>query len=200
VWTEAGELFTFGNGTQGQLGHGEEEDELVPMLVEAMAVKLVIGASAGEQHLSAWTDAGELFTFGCGLWGQLGHGGVENEAASELVPRLFEALAGKKVIGASVCYSHTAVWTEAGELFTFGDGSLGQLGHGEVLGNERVPRLVAALVEKRVIGASAGDFHTVAWTQAGQAFTFGAGAMGALGHGVTQDEHVPRLVTALIAA
>jgi hypothetical protein len=38
------------------------------------------------------------------------------------VPRLVEALAGKKVVGAAAGFEHTAVWTEAGELFTFGYG------------------------------------------------------------------------------
>ena len=38
----------------------------------------------------------------------------------ELVPRLVEALAGKKVIGASAGYDHTVVWTEEKEPFTFG--------------------------------------------------------------------------------
>jgi len=39
---------------------------------------------------------------------------------SEQVPRLVEELAGKKVIGATVGSQYTAVWTESGELFTFG--------------------------------------------------------------------------------
>jgi len=36
VWTETGELFTFGYGDWGRLGHGGEERELVPRLVEAL--------------------------------------------------------------------------------------------------------------------------------------------------------------------
>jgi len=34
VWTEMGELFTFGHGGSGSLGNGGEEDEPVPRLVE----------------------------------------------------------------------------------------------------------------------------------------------------------------------
>jgi len=62
VWTE-GELFTFGNGGYGRLGHGGTQIELVPRLVEALAGKMVIGAAAGDYQTAAWTDAGELFTF-----------------------------------------------------------------------------------------------------------------------------------------
>ena len=35
VWTKEGGLFTFGWGDNGQLGHGGEETELVPRLVDA---------------------------------------------------------------------------------------------------------------------------------------------------------------------
>jgi len=38
------------------------------------------------------------------------------------VPRLVEALTGKRVIGAVAGGNHTAVWIEAGELFPFGLG------------------------------------------------------------------------------
>jgi len=88
------------------------------------------------------TDAGELFTFGYGNLRQLGHGGYQNE----LVPRLIRALSGKKVVSAEAGSDHTAVWTEEGELFTFGGGTWGQLGHG-VHQYELVPRLVEALAE-----------------------------------------------------
>ena len=108
----------------------------------ALAGTVVVGVSAGSQHTAVWTDAEELFTFGEGGGGRLGHGGE----ADELVPRLVGELAGKKVIGAAAGTMHTAVWTDGGELFTFGDGAFGELGHGGEQ-NELVPRLVEALAE-----------------------------------------------------
>jgi len=66
------------------LDHGGEGTELVPILVEALAGKKVIGAATGSFHTAAWTQAGELFTFGEGLYGHLSHGGIQNV----LVPRL----------------------------------------------------------------------------------------------------------------
>ena len=117
--TAKGDIFTFGKGNFGQLGHGVQENVHVPRLVEALLGKKAIGVSAGGNHTAVWTDDGELFTFGYGAHGKLGHGGTQNE----LVPRLVEALVGKKVVGASAGTNHTAVWTEAGELFTFGYGS-----------------------------------------------------------------------------
>jgi len=95
-----------------KLGHGGQEKELVPRLVQALTGRNVIGASAGDEHTgcdtavtAVWTEEGELFTFGAG-WelfkfgngsGRLGHGGTQ----SELVPRLVQALA--LLLGMAVC-------------------------------------------------------------------------------------------------
>ena len=66
--------------------------ENVPKLVGAPAGKKVAGASAGHIRTAVWTEAGELVTFGYGVYGQLGHGGVENK----LMPRLVEGLIGEQ--------------------------------------------------------------------------------------------------------
>ena len=132
-----------------------------------------------------------------GHFGRLGHGGLGTQ--NELLPRLVEALAGNKVIGASAGGHHTTVWTDTGELFAFGWGQFGQLGHGGHT-NELVPRLVKALVGKKVVGASPGFSHTVVSTEDGDIFTFGGGLYGQLGHGGKQQEQVPRLVEEMVDA
>jgi len=162
-------------------------------------VKVLSVAAGG--HITAICTVDGLFTCGGGtdkvsghgLGSGLGHGGGED--AQELSPRLVEALVGRKVVGVSAGGSHTAVWTEAGELFTFGRGDNGKLGHGTQ--NESVPRLVEALVGKKVIDVAAGEDHTAVLTEAGEAFTFWAGYNAKLGHGGEENELVPRLVEAL---
>ena len=81
-----GGAFTFGNGTCGQLGHGAEDwphpvprCKSIPTLVEALAGKNVIGASAGNYHTAVWTDANEILTFGSGFDGEFGHLNEEDE-------------------------------------------------------------------------------------------------------------------------
>jgi len=96
-----------------RLGHGHQENEPVPRLVEALVGHKVIGAAAGYVHTSVWTEAGELFTFG---------GRLENHA--QLLPKLMEALNGHKVVGSATGLCHTMVWTETGDLFSFGGGVL----------------------------------------------------------------------------
>jgi len=84
-----GELFTFGQGGFGQLGHGGQPRELVPRLVQALVGKKVIGASAGMWHTASRTEAGELFTFGSGISGGLG--GKQDELGPRLVDAFAEA-------------------------------------------------------------------------------------------------------------
>ena len=54
--------------------------------------------------MTAVSTAEDLFTFGLGTYGQLAHGVQQ----AEHVPRLVDALAGNKVVGAMAGGVHTA--------------------------------------------------------------------------------------------
>ena len=62
-----------------ELGHGGAGAELVPRMIEALGGKKLVGAAAGRLHTVVWTDEGELFSFGHGEYGKLGHGGEQHE-------------------------------------------------------------------------------------------------------------------------
>lgn len=57
------------------------------------------------------------------------------------------------------CY-HSVVLSDKNELFTFGKGNHGQLGHGNIF-EARIPKQVAGLQHKRVVQIAAGFYHTV---------------------------------------
>ena len=160
--------------------------ERVPRLVEALAGEKVVGGAGGNSHSVVFTEAGELFTFGEGEFGKLGHGSNDNE----LVPRLVQGeLAGKKVAGVAAGRYHTVVFTEAGDLYTFGCGGHGKLGHGGT-DDESVPRLVGGLAGQRVVSATAGGEFTAVATERGEFFRFGR--FGDLQH------HNPEFVRSLL--
>ena len=69
------------------MGHGGHANELVSRPVDALAGKKVIGAAAAVITQQYATEDGEIFTFGWGHDGQLGHGGQDDEP----VPRLSDA-------------------------------------------------------------------------------------------------------------
>ena len=144
VWTEEGELFSFGSGNNGRLGHSGSRRERVPRKVDALAGHRVVGAVAGWYHTVVWTDKGEVFTFGAGGNGRLGHGTEE----CEKLPKQIVHLRGKKVVGGDAGACHTILWTEANEVFTFGHAAWGQLGHGKGE-DEFLPRLVPGIPDAR---------------------------------------------------
>jgi len=139
VWTDEGKAYSFGQGGDGRLGHGDEENEYVPRLIEGVMVgKRVVGVAAGSHHTVVMTDEGKSYSFGHGGDGRLGHGDEEHEP----VPRLIEGmLVGKRVVGVAARAGHTVVWTDEGKAYSFGWGSCGRLGHGGDE-NELVPRLI----------------------------------------------------------
>ena len=84
-----------------------------PTVITALSGKQVIHIACGSTYSAALTAAGELFTWGRGNYGRLGHGGSEDQCT----PMLVAALKGHKVIDVA-CGSgdaQTLAVTDTGE-------------------------------------------------------------------------------------
>jgi hypothetical protein len=75
--------------------------------------------------------------------------------------------------------SHTVALTSRGEVFAWGGGQLGQLGHGDFL-RQSLPLRVANL-EENIVQISAGKRHSAAVTAEGALLTWGSNEYGQLG-------------------
>ncbi len=82
---------------------------------------------------------GEVLTFGSGDCGQLAHGTEEMEDLEVKYPRIVHSLRDKKVCGIACGGIHNAVYTETGQVYTWGCGDDGPLGRP---GPEMFPLLV----------------------------------------------------------
>eukprot|EP01105_Mastigella_eilhardi_P021285 TRINITY_DN5141_c0_g1_i2.p1 TRINITY_DN5141_c0_g1~~TRINITY_DN5141_c0_g1_i2.p1 ORF type:complete len:681 (-),score=152.84 TRINITY_DN5141_c0_g1_i2:52-2094(-) len=124
--TDRRELYTWGKGQDGQLGHGTKADSTVPRRVEYFAARglSVATMSGGYFHTAAVTDEGELYAWGYGEYGQLGHGGTE----SEFLPRKVDAMTGKLVCKVACGGMHTLILDTDGRVYSTGSGEYGQLG------------------------------------------------------------------------
>ena len=71
--------------------------------------------ACGDFHTVGVTPTGELYAWGRGAWGQLGHG---HEGTIDK-PKLVTCLTGKKVVHAACGNCHTAAVTSEGELHTW---------------------------------------------------------------------------------
>uniref|UniRef100_A0A8C6XJD6 RCR-type E3 ubiquitin transferase n=1 Tax=Naja naja TaxID=35670 RepID=A0A8C6XJD6_NAJNA len=82
-----------------------------------------IQVSCGFHHSVVLMENGDVYTFGYGQHGQLGHGDVNSRGC----PTLVQALPGPST-QVSAGSNHTAVLLMDGQVFTFGSFSKGQLG------------------------------------------------------------------------
>ena len=139
VCTTDGTLFTFGSSDNGQLGHGNTNRQLEPRQVEAVSSHRIVQVGVGCHHTLCIGDSGQLWTWGCGDSGMLGHAGTQNESS----PRVVESLLEQRVVGiaSGTGAHHSVVWTKD-DLFTFGIGYGGRLGHGDEQ-DEWIPRALA---------------------------------------------------------
>eukprot|EP01018_Ginkgo_biloba_P039108 Gb_27545 [translate_table: standard] len=206
--TKQGEIFCWGEESGGRLGHGVDADVSHPKLVEALANTNIELVACGEYHTCAVTLSGDLYTWGDGThnFGLLGHG---NEVSHWVPKKVNGPLEGIHVSSISCGPWHTAIVTSAGQLFTFGDGTFGVLGHGDRK-SAASPREVESLKGLRTVRAACGVWHTAAVVEvmvgsssssncsSGKLFTWGDGDKGRLGHEDKESRLVPTCVAALV--
>jgi alpha-tubulin suppressor-like RCC1 family protein len=246
VLTRGGDVFTWGNGHYGQLGHGNKDQQLVPKRVEGLTnvMDIVVGAS----HNLAVVEGGAVYTWGCNDEGQLGlgdHGAGTNRNVPTEVPGVngvvavaagamhslvlnrdgtamvcgmnssgqlglgdtddhdtFTVVAGLRgVVDIDAGYMHSIAVTAEGEVWTWGKGWA--MGHGgdcdtQILVPTKVTR--GGIGEAVVVQVAAGSGHTMALTASGELYAWGQGDHGQLGHGGVEGSSMPRVVDGIEGA
>ena len=123
-------VYSWGRGEDGQLGLGDTNDQYRPVVVEALQDKGVLSIACGSGHTVVLTgnptdipfkrfshiqihvmyfilDDGDVYTWGRGDDGRLGHG----DNGWKYVPRVVEALCGKNIRQVTCGSYHTAAVT-----------------------------------------------------------------------------------------
>ncbi|XP_043097175.1 alsin isoform X2 [Puntigrus tetrazona] len=67
------EVWSWGRGPEGQLGHGDLLSRPQPACVKSLNGKEVLRVAAGAHHSLALTAQSQVFSWGCNTSGQLGH-------------------------------------------------------------------------------------------------------------------------------
>eukprot|EP00804_Cyclotella_cryptica_P017747 CCRYP_001181-RA/>CCRYP_001181-RA protein AED:0.06 eAED:0.06 QI:2605/0.71/0.87/1/0.71/0.87/8/186/753 len=169
VLTVEGEVYTWGRGDDGRLGHGDNGWKYVPRLTHSLTGQIITRVTCGSYHTAAVSSNGDLFTWGGGMYGKLGHG---NESGHS-TPRRVDALAGMNIVDIACGSRHTAVVTNRGCLYTWGDKENGVAGHGDTEGHQYTPKLLERLSGKKVVQLSACGFHTGCLTDQMEVYTWG---------------------------
>ena len=192
--TVDGRVFSWGEGDDGKLGHCSKLSLDKPRMIEALRNKRVRDIGCGSSHSAAITSSGELYTWGCGEYGRLGHG----DNVTQLRPKLVKALTGHRVIQVA-CGSRdaqTLALTDEGMVFSWGDGDFGKLGRG---GSEgcAVPANVEKLNGMGIIQIECGAQFSLALSKSGVVWTWGKGDYYRLGHNADQHVRKPTIVESL---
>jgi len=184
------------------LGHdwgsdaGASTVSVPPTLVPSMHDTRIVSVASGFSHCLALSAVGEVYLWGS--YGMLGHAAGGSMAG----PRRIETLEKVESVAAGV---HTsAAVDDRGRLFTWGVRAAWEekpAGLGYELDPatelQLTPKRVDALSEDRVMGVALGYTFTLAVTDAGAVFSFGSSWIGALGHGLSTSELLPRRIEAL---
>lgn len=187
------EVFSWGTGEGGRLGHGDTNPKEIPTKIQVLSEKKIIGIFCGATYSAAISATGELYTWGRGTYGRLGHGTSDDK----FTPVQVQALKGHKIVDVALGTgdSHTLCITEDGLVFAWGDGDFGKLGNGTINGSS-LPIQIETL--SRIKNIYAGAQFSIALSVDGLVYTWGKGHGGRLGHGTSEHIHVPKVVKTLI--
>lgn len=103
--SKAGDVYAWGQGSEGEIGCGVKINVHVPRLV--MSGKNVADITVGRYHNACVTEYGLIYSWGAGEHGQLGHAAEQCETLPRLAESMLDCVAGQIACGEQ----HTAVLT-----------------------------------------------------------------------------------------
>jgi alpha-tubulin suppressor-like RCC1 family protein len=157
--------------------------------VAVSSLSRVVAISAGGQHTVAVKADGTVWSWGNGLYGQMGNNTTNR---SNLTPVQVSGLRGVRSVAAG--HHHSVALKSNGTVWAWGQNDNGQLGNGTT---------TAALTPVQVPGMSgvsqilAGNYHTIALKSDGTVWAWGLNNDPQLGNGSTFNSSTPTQVNGL---
>uniref|UniRef100_A0A8K9UPB9 RCC1 and BTB domain containing protein 2 n=1 Tax=Oncorhynchus mykiss TaxID=8022 RepID=A0A8K9UPB9_ONCMY len=191
IATADGEVFAWGHNGYSQLGNGTTNHGLTPAQVSTNLLnKRVTEVACGSHHTIALTTDGEVFAWGYNNSGQVGSGSTANQPTPR---RVSSCLQNKVVVNIACGQLCSMAVLDNGETYGWGYNCNGQLGLGNN-GNQQTPCRIAALQGVNIIQVACGYAHTLALTDEGFIYAWGANSYGQLGTGNKSNQAVPTLI------
>ncbi|XP_071545245.1 serine/threonine-protein kinase Nek8-like isoform X2 [Panulirus ornatus] len=177
------QVYAWGCGSNGRLGIGSRMTQLWPQHVDIQGLQpQVTGVVAGHDCSFLTTTSGVLLASGSNRLNKLcvdetDLAGCETlkqiEDVATFVQVCSRPLANSAIIKAAAGHNHSIFVTDAGEVFTAGKNTCGQLGHIGSL-NPRVPaRVMDPVARSQVVQVDCGEDFSIAVTQDGRVYSWG---------------------------
>jgi len=211
--TSDAELFSWGVGSGGRLGHGTYDDKCYPTKVEFFETYYVEDIAAGDRHSAVLTTSRKgvreeqtkrLCCFGRGAHGRLGNENNRNQFLPQPVTRFAASLLNMEIRAIACGGAHTLVlfykkvkktlanpWAIETQIGAFGFGTNGQLGTGYRY-DAFYPVKVKLPKWEIISDIAAGRSWSMCRTIGGELFTWGKGMRGQIGQGASKFSLAPR--------
>lgn len=166
--TKDNKVYGWGLNNYGQLAMDEEIDKVVePRHLSSLPSDIKIKSMAGgHHHTILLTEDGNIYSWGRGDYGQLGHGNTNNNIVPTAIEVFKNLPEDNRVVQISSGDNHCTAVTQQGDVYTWGFGEMCQLGHGPDQ-DKLTPTKInnthekSILTGKRVLYASGGGQHTI---------------------------------------
>jgi alpha-tubulin suppressor-like RCC1 family protein len=188
-----GTLYSFGRGTEGQLGTGSTANQ--PTAMEVTGVSGVTAIDAGRHHSIVLTSLKRVWTFGKNDVGQLGRGPGPNDPN----PGEVTIPGNLDVIAIAAGQDHNLAVTSDKRLWSWGRNNNKQLGDGTTTHRDTpVPVETQSGAQStgmtKVLAIGAGNLHSFAVRADGSLWGFGSNSSNQLTNGVTPFTEFAQLI------
>jgi alpha-tubulin suppressor-like RCC1 family protein len=189
--TQVGEAYCWGSNIFGQLGVNSTRDVYrTPQQVQLPENVSLQAISAGENHTCGLTQTGIAYCWG---WNYSGEVGNESRSRQNTPVRIHTPsnILFRKITAGN---SFTCAIAQTGDTYCWGGNSNGQLGVNSVENPLTIPTRVQLPENVRLQAISAGEKHTCAITQTGDAYCWGFNLNGQLGNNLGLEQRTPTRV------
>ena len=179
--SENGDVYSFGKHRTNAHGHSKE---LIPVPKRISSLCYITVISTCGFHTACVNNNGDVFTFGCNTFGQLGIGKDAKTLPRTHIPQKVN-LPPIQYVTCGV--HHTTCLTYNGELFSFGRNEYGELGHG----NRENCYLPKKIDLGNIDFVESGDAFTFCKTFSNDVYAWGCNDKGQLGNGSVTNQFSP---------
>lgn len=172
--------------------------------------KQITSVNCGNSFSIGLTESGQVFAWGIGKSGSLGHGEIltvshkpklltfqcksEDTLNATDPEKRRENEKSETIIAIAAGQTHCLALTKDAGVYSWGNGQGGRLGHGDNVG-QNVPEKIRFFDNIKIIDIACGDQHSGCINEQGQVYVWGVGLNGRLGIGTDTDRDLPVLIS-----